>query len=472
KWFFGDSSSPAYGKTVKHSYSSTGSYDVQLVVKDSKGNTDSLTRTVPVRQKPGACSVQVSSLNLAESIITRGESTEASVTVSNLGEKQVFNVKFMSSGNVVKNKEVAIGANSQRTFSKAFSPTVDTIVTAKVSTQSGEGPCPFKEWTRFQELVVVGSEEEPSSLEVKVRSSEGKRLYNARVAVDKPSGGTNVRYTGASGRAVFDLSEGTFDVTVSKSGYGSEFRTVTLAEGQNKEITVTLDESEDSQGSLIALVEDGEGNRLENAEVTVLDGAQKTESTDSNGRAVINLDSGTYTVKAEKSGYGTRIKTVEIDQGEDTTEVFHLTDEKGLVITDIQYPSSVCRGATMKAQVTIENRGGLHQFISLTGSGLGSINAVSSFSLESGSQVTKTLYFTNVQGTGSEEFTVTVSNHDSDKAERTVQVNSCPVPTTDKPSDISLTVSYTRKPQMAVAGDIIKVDGFVDGVSGRSTVDI
>jgi hypothetical protein len=470
QWYLGDGSTTRYGRTVQHSYDNEGDYDVQLVVEDSEGNTDSVTRTVPVVEDPDACSIRNGRINFDDPIITRGESTTGRITISNLGEEQVVNVRFKVGNDVVKTREVAIGANSQRTFTANLSPEVDKIVTVEVRT-SGD-PCGTRNYDRHSELVVVEGGDQSSTLNVNVRADDGKRLYNTRVAVT--GDGSTTRYTGANGEAHFELGEGDYNVRVSKSGYSTETRNVDLVPGEHRSISVTLDRRESGQGTLTALVEGEEGERLEDAEITVRNGVNRYRETDSNGRATVDLDQGTYTVTAEKTGYGSWTESVHIDRGEDTVRVFRLTGdaEQGLNIADVRYPDSVCRGSTMRPDVVIENNAGYHELVSLTGKGLGSINLVRSFSLDTGETVEKTLTFTNVQGSGTEQFTVTANNQESDSVTRTVNVESCGVPQTGQASDISMELGYTVKPNMAVYGDILRVNGFVDGKKGRAEVKI
>lgn len=471
KWFFGDGSNPGYGRNVQHNYGSTGDYDVQLVVEDSEGDTDSITRTVPVVQEPGACSLGVGQIRFGESIITRGESTTGSITVSNLGDRQAVQIRFREGSEVVDSRETVIEADSQRTFSTSLNPQIDKIIKAEVTTR--ESPCGSRSFNRHKELVVVEGGDQSSTLEVNVDSEDGRNLQNARVSVQSSGTGTT-RYTGSQGRTYFELDSGNYDVAVSRSGYRTEVRNVNLNSASHRTITVTLGRRDSGQGTFTALVQDGEGNRLRNAEITVENGVTKYRDTDSNGRATLNLDAGMYSVTARKTGYGSWTESVNIDRGEDTTRVFRLTGDttQGLRIADVDYSNTVCRGSTLRTDVTIENNEEYHEFVSLTGKGLGSINAASRFSLDEGETVTKTVHFTNVQGSGTEEFTITVNNDDSDSSTRTVDVESCGTTARGEASDISMQLGYTRQQNMAVTGDILKVEGFVDGANGRSTVDI
>ncbi|MFB6175480.1 MAG: PKD domain-containing protein [Candidatus Nanohalobium sp.] len=467
-WYFGDGNT-GHGRTVDHSFSNTGDYDVQLVTEDSQGNTDTAVRTVPVVRNPAACSYQLSGIRFDKEIIRRGTSTSASVTLSNLGKKQVFNVKFTHSADTVRETEITVDAHSQRTLSASVSPHKDSMIGVKVSTE--DAPCGHTHKKKYRELVVIPAKEQRPTLNVNVQNQNGRKLQNARVQVEGPTALT--RYTGTSGHIFLKLDQGDYDLTVSKTGYETRHRSINLQEGDTSSITVTLHEL-GNQGTLTALVQDGDGNRLADADVTVTDGTTKTSTTDNNGRATLSLSAGEHTVKAHKDGYGTRVKTVNINEGEGTTEIFKLykSGNKGLHITNVQFPSSVCRGSTMKAQVTIRNDGGFHEVVSLAGSGLGGITAMPSFSIQPGNTVTKTLYFTNVQGSGSEEFKVTVNNHGNDREYRTVNVNNCGTTGRNQASGISMSLGYTKKPHMAVEGDIIKVKGFVDGVPGRANVDI
>ena len=466
EWFFGDGES-GYGRTAQHSYSSTGDYDLQLVVEDSSGNTDSRTRTVPVRDDPGDCSLTISRLRFGDPVIDRRQTTTGEISLSNHGESQRVTVRFKVEGQVVDSRERTVDANSQRTFTSSLSPEEDSIITAEVTTEGS--PCGSRSYQRNEELVVVGGSQE-ATLEVNARSDTGRRLSDARVRVQGPQQTT--RYTDSTGQAYFELDEGEYEVSVSKSGYQTEVRNIGLDSGEHRTLTLNLDRRDTDRGTLVALVEDVDGERLENAEISV---NGYTRDTDSDGRATVDLEPGTYSVTAQKQGYGSWTETVNINRDQDTVKVFRLTEDEtqqGLQITDIDSPSSVCRGETMTAEVTIENNAGFHEFVTLTGRGLGSINSLRDFSLEERETVEKTIRFTNVQGSGTEEFTVTANNENSDSNTETVQVESCGTTATGEPTGISMQLSYSKQPNMAVEGDVLKVNGFVDGARGRTTVEI
>ena len=469
RWFFGEGNT-GYGRTTQHSYGTTGEYDVQLVVEDSEGNTDSITRTVPVVEDPGDCSLTLGNLRFEDSVIESGETTTGSISVSNHGESQRVNIRFKVEGEVVDSESGVVGANSQRTFTSSLSPEVDSLITAEVTTEGN--PCGERSYQKTEELTVVGGgASQEATLEVDVRSDSGRRLSNVRVRAQGPESIT--RYTDTTGEAYLELQEGDYDISLSKSGYQTEVRNLGLNSGDHRSLTVTMERRDSDQGTLVALIEDTEGNRLEDAEITV-DGY--TRETDEDGRTTVNLDPGTYSATADKPGYSSWTETVHINRGQDTVEVFRLSDDgspqTGLQITDIDSPGSVCRGDTMTTDVRIENNAGFHEFVTLTGRGLGSINSLRDFSLDEGESVEKTIRFTNVQGSGTEEFTVTANNEDSDSESRTVQVESCGTTATGEPTDISMQLDYTKQPNMAVEGDTLKVNGFVDGANGRSTVEI
>ena len=86
-----------------------------------------------------------------------------------------------------------------------------------------------------------------------------------------------------------------------------------------------------------------------------------------------------------------------------------------------------------------------------------------------------TLRFTNIQGLGEEEFTIRVQNGTLDEATREITVEDC-TDSVDRnvgsPTSVSLDLSAMAKPGKALVGDTIKVTGFVDGVNGRTQVDI
>lgn len=468
KWFFGDGSSPGYGRKVDHTYQTEGTYTVQLVVEDDEGLTNSKTVDIPVSSEPGRCQVHMGSINFGRDMITEGESTQASVSLSNMGDAQTFDITVKEGSNTVTTRTVNLDSGEQRTITQTVSPERDRIITFNVRAE--DGPCETETWSRSRELVVVARDGE-ASLEVNVRNEQGRRLSDAEVHV--MNGEDVFRYTGSGGNAYFDLAQGSYQVRVSKPGYATETRRIDLQSGDYRRLTVTLGDAD--TGNFVGIVEDYQGNRLSGAEITATNGETRVRTTGTNGRAQMNLQPGTYTVTASKEGYSSWTETINIQRGERTTEVFRLGrtgQEEGLNIAEVNYPDSVCRGSTLPVTVDIENNAGFHEFVTLTGKGLGNIVAMSDFSLNAGENTQKTVRFTNVQGTGTEEFTVTVNNENSDSVTRNVQIRDCGTVAPGQASDISMQINYPVKPNMAVHGDIVGVSGFVNGVNGRTTVDI
>ncbi|MFB6292119.1 MAG: carboxypeptidase regulatory-like domain-containing protein, partial [Candidatus Nanohaloarchaea archaeon] len=248
-------------------------------------------------------------------------------------------------------------------------------------------------------------------------------------------------------------------------------------------------ESDQNQGDgeLSVFVEDRNGNDLQDARVRVENGETEVEYTDSNGKADFFLEEGWYDVTVSKSGYETETRDVRVNEDEETVIRLGLDssdstgdngDEAGLDITDVDYPNSVCEGGSFTADITIENRGGFHEVVTVSGSGLGSITIGNSFTMEEGDTKTRSLRFTNVEGTGTEQFDITATNHDSDSTSRSIKVRDCPVDASREPVQEDTEtfqasgMTMQLEPDRVRIGEALKVSGYVDGARGRSKVRI
>lgn len=332
-----------------------------------------------------------------------------------------------------------------------------------------------------------------SSLMVFVQDNNGKPIRGAEVMLDDPN--RLYDFTDRTGETRrFELEKGVYEVTVSRSGYETRRTNVNLSAGEDEYLPVTLRSKTGRPkptprlANLYVHVEDGGNDDLEDARVRVRNGDHRVRYTDRYGDADFQLRSDNYNVRVTCNGES-RSRNVDLSEGdsesidiefsEDFDSNFCEEDddvegpddeEKGLAITDVSYPSSVCRGSSFSADVEIENRGGFHELVTVTGSGLGSINIGEHFALDIAETKTHSVRFTNVQGSGAEEFEITVTNHDNDKATRTINVRDCGAAFPDDrvPTGVTAEVS----PKRTVVGKAVKVKGYVDGVRGRSQVTI
>lgn len=79
-WDFKDGNT-GNGKTLNHTFSSTGSYNVELTITDNEGATDTTTKNITVTETPS--SPVIHSLSADQSTITEGESATLSWEVTN-----------------------------------------------------------------------------------------------------------------------------------------------------------------------------------------------------------------------------------------------------------------------------------------------------------------------------------------------------------------------------------------------------
>lgn len=283
--------------------------------------------------------------------------------------------------------------------------------------------------------------------------------------------------SGSNADHSFD-EEGDYDVVLtvvdSDGNSDSKTKTVNVEEDDSDDDDDTDNGDDEDTGSLEITVRDKNGDRMEDAEVTVLNGDVEREDTDSNGEVVFeDLEASTYEARVECGSEEVEEEGIEVEEGETEHETIYLennyatedcddaTLEDGdIEIENLNHKDSVCRRNSLAVDVTVENEGNFHETVSLSGEGLGSIVAGESFSLDPGEEETRTIYFTNVQGSGFEHFEVTATNSDTDSRTSNVDVADCgfpEFPDQQDAEDMSLFVYGPARP-----GDAVRVDGYVD----------
>ncbi|WP_292484116.1 carboxypeptidase regulatory-like domain-containing protein [Methanohalobium sp.] len=153
----------------------------------------------------------------------------------------------------------------------------------------------------------------------------GEALSYAQIKV-----GNYQTYTNESGYYQIGLVNGTYETTVSKTGYDSKFFSNLVVDG-NTQKDFYLDKQEGSTGekvgnkTLYGYVTDTNLSAIEGA--TVIIDNQLTVTTNASGYYAVNLDNGTYELKAFKEGYESN-STTAIVEG-DTQVDFILNESPG-----------------------------------------------------------------------------------------------------------------------------------------------
>jgi thermitase len=151
-------------------------------------------------------------------------------------------------------------------------------------------------------------------------AEDGSAIAGAAV-----SDGTRTVLTDAAGQyTINDVPPDTYQVSASKSGYGSLTSTVTVVSGGTAVADFSLNEVS-VPGSITGTVTDAEdGSAI--AGVTVTDGT-RTTTTDATAKYTIaDVPQGTYQVSASKSGYQSSSLTVTVVSGGTAIADFSLTE--------------------------------------------------------------------------------------------------------------------------------------------------
>ena len=156
-------------------------------------------------------------------------------------------------------------------------------------------------------LIVIINVPGQNTVTVIVKSTTGDPIAGATVTL-----GTNTITTNSEGKAVFEnIPNGTYALSVIKEDYTSYSDTYDIT--GNTTIPVTL--ASTKKNTVTVYVKDGDNNPVEGAKVTITptSGPGMTDTTDSDGKAVFtDVESGSYTLKVEKSGFSTYTSSISV----------------------------------------------------------------------------------------------------------------------------------------------------------------
>lgn len=145
----------------------------------------------------------------------------------------------------------------------------------------------------------------PSSIEGIVVDENNEFIQDAQVILEKVSGDTEeLANTDGSGNFSFSLNEGTYEITVSKTGFiSAESQTITVGINEqaviDDEFILTNDEA-----TISGYVYNDQGEPIQRAGVSITDGVNTYEdNTNGEGLYQFIVSSGSWTLSAEKIGF-------------------------------------------------------------------------------------------------------------------------------------------------------------------------
>lgn len=175
--------------------------------------------------------------------------------------------------------------------------------------------------SRILELLGVQPPPPPTKyrVEIKVTDNAGAALSSAQVNI-----GTMSANTLEDGRAVFEVSAGTYVLTTTAKGYEPFSENITIAKNEQK--TVQLQRIAGKEFNVVVSVKDQASQPLHGVSVNF--GPSIAVTTGSNGTATLNIGSGKYEVRISKAGYNTVGETIEVTR--DITKEFILKKQAEL----------------------------------------------------------------------------------------------------------------------------------------------
>lgn len=144
--------------------------------------------------------------------------------------------------------------------------------------------------------------------------------------------------TGSDDRVRFNLDAGEYTVTASANGEYAE-EDVELDDGERETIHLGLpvddDNGDDDDATLTVNTRDEDGDELEDVDVSVDGEESESDNSGSSATSIFHLESGSYTITAEKDGYETATKGVYLSPGEEQEETLYLDRESTYTSCDL-----------------------------------------------------------------------------------------------------------------------------------------
>lgn len=363
-WSFGDGSTGS-GRNVEHSYDSRGWYTVSLTVESSDGSTDSISREIYVRDDEENLAeidvdvedeendpiedARVTLLALSpQSYAVRSVDEDESSERASSSEVGDYRLGFDLDNDELETFAEYSSGYSKVTWDNAVLESSDSermVVRYDLSGESRRND--YRTYEASQDLELSSGEKEvtmiltmngdvveeytsvidvPSDHSFEARDTgSGTEYRGTDTRVSASSTPFYSRYTDDDGEAFFEVPSGRYLVTGSKPGYSSDRTTISVDEGESRNVDLELestdadDEDEDD--------EDDERVEIQDIRIpaSVCEGDSVTARIDVEN---IGDDELTYTLSV--TGLGTTMDRVyHIDEDETNTKVVTLDNVQG-----------------------------------------------------------------------------------------------------------------------------------------------
>jgi len=178
----------------------------------------------------------------------------------------------------------------------------------------------------------VGTEEEGSGSSSGESGTATPDVWVEAMPVSETGDNEIVIVTGTDGTASVELADGTYDVSVSKTGYVTKIETIAVSDDEY-EFEIEIEKIEYSvEDNTTFYVKDGDLETtpaISGASLTIEDeeGNIITKATDYDGKATADLDDGTYYVTAIADGYKARSFKIERSDAKNNFTVYLNKDD-------------------------------------------------------------------------------------------------------------------------------------------------
>ncbi|PSQ06661.1 hypothetical protein BRC92_00385 [Halobacteriales archaeon QS_4_69_31] len=149
-----------------------------------------------------------------------------------------------------------------------------------------------------------------------VSDESGNGIDGATVEATKSGSTVATTTTSADGSYSFDLEDGDYTVTATKSGYTDSSQSITVSGSDITGVDFSIE-----QYGVDGTVTAPDGTAVGGATVEAIDSSGSvaaSTSTSSTGAYSLTLSSGTYTIRVDSSDYGTLSETVDVSGSEST----------------------------------------------------------------------------------------------------------------------------------------------------------
>ena len=253
------------GEETTHTYTSTGTYNVELTVTSGEGEEDTISRPVTVNEEGDEFEQSIDNVRLLDLPETHPTGDQLDIEGEASGQNiGTLEIQYKPEDSILWRRVGQKNCELEDTCTISSTYTQDSVgeTEFRITATAGEEQEQYSESVRFfieDDGTDPEDPEDPEDpmgegeLHANVEDAEGNPIEDAEIRAENSE--TLTRFTDIDGEAYLDLNADTYDVRVSKTGFRTETRTVTIEEDETNTEHFTLDRGTSTEGISITNIQ-------------------------------------------------------------------------------------------------------------------------------------------------------------------------------------------------------------------------